>query len=264
LREKGIFGMSDEELQSASAEAGPAEMVSTVEELRPKMKVAGTVRRLELYGAIIELAPGVNAILHISKLGSKVNRIADALSVGDQVEVWVEKLDREKGQVTVTMLEPIAVEWSDLHEGMACTGRVTRLEPFGAFVDIGAEKEGLVHVSELSHDYVRHPSEVVKVGDEVEVKVLTFNKRKRRIDLSRKALLENPAAAPRPAVVQEPDPLEEEDEEMPTAMEMALRQAMGDRPGGHRRASRPKSQRRDYRRQQDDILDRTLRMGQEK
>ncbi|MBK9052128.1 MAG: S1 RNA-binding domain-containing protein [Chloroflexi bacterium] len=63
---------------------------------------------------------------------------------------------------------------------------------FGAFVDIGAEKEGLVHISELSHDYVKHPSEAVRVGDEVSVKVLNFSKRKRRINLSVKALLEKP------------------------------------------------------------------------
>ena len=113
-------------------------------------------------------------------------------NVGDEISVWIEDVDPDKGQVTVTMLEPLAVEWSDLKEGQAYTGKVTRLEKFGAFVDIGAEKEGLIHVSELSHDFVKHPSEVLKVDDEVQVKVLGFSKRKRRIDLSRKALLETP------------------------------------------------------------------------
>src|SRR5690606_39179127 len=101
-------------------------------------------------------------------------------------------IDQERGQFTVTMIEPIAVEWGDLAEGQSYTGKVTRLENFGVFVDIGAAKEGLVHISELSHNYVNHPSEVVTIGDEVAVQVLSFSKRKRRIDLSMKALMATP------------------------------------------------------------------------
>jgi predicted RNA-binding protein with RPS1 domain len=92
----------------------------------------------------------------------------------------------------------------------------------------------LVHISELSHDYVKHPSEVAKVGDEVEVQVLGFSKRKRRIDLSMKALMEKPepksrGRGGRSSRSQDIDlsQFEDEPEELPTAMELALRKAMG-------------------------------------
>ena len=126
------------------------------------------------------------------KRQEQVNRVSDVLKEGDEVMVWVEKVDPERQQIMLTMVPPLAVDWTDLQTDRPYAGKVTRLENFGAFVNIGAEREGLVHISELSHDYVKHPSEVVKVGDEVEVKVLGFNRRKRRIDLSMKALLEKP------------------------------------------------------------------------
>lgn len=68
------------------------------------------------------------------------------------------------------MREPLALEWREIAPDMVLHGKVVRLEAFGAFVELGAERPGLVHVSELSHNYVRVPSEVVKVGDEVDVK----------------------------------------------------------------------------------------------
>jgi len=171
------------------------------------------------------------------------------------------------------MIEPLAVEWNDLKTGQAYTGHITRLENFGAFIDIGAEREGLVHVSELSHDYIKHPSEAFKVGDEVQVQVLGFNRRKRRIDLSIKALQQR--AEPEVQVVVKDDGRvtaadvdeEEEDFEMPTAMELAMREAMGNDAinslgRGRRKQKGSKKQRRRERNrhQQDDILERTLHM----
>lgn len=254
------------ETQDAPAEAQPR----SLEDLKPKMRLTGKVARLELYGAFIDLGVGTNAILHISQLGKeKVNRVADVLQVGDEVSVWVDKVDPARGQVMVTMIEPLAVEWSDLKEGATYTGTVTRLEKFGAFVDIGAEKEGLVHISELSHDYVKHPSEVLKSGDEVQVKVLSFSKRKRRIDLSIKALIEQESPAPTADATSyrddEPDVYDEEEieEEMPTAMEIALRRAMGNDYKADRRkqlARKGRQQQRRMREEQEDIIARTLRM----
>jgi small subunit ribosomal protein S1 len=251
----------EEELAQNTEETAPASPTS-INDLKPKMKVTGKVTRLELYGAFIDLGVDVNAILHISKVDEKVNRISDAFKVGDEVSVWIEDVDPAKGQITVTMLEPLAVEWSDLQEGQVYTGTVTRLEKFGAFVNIGAEKEGLIHVSELSHDFVKHPSEVVKVDDEVEVKVLGFSKRKRRIDLSRKSLLEAPEAEITIAEIQEIEP--EEEDEVPTAMEFALRQAMGQsNRGKSTKAGRKRQQREKLRSVQDDLLSRTLRVTKE-
>lgn len=233
--------------------------------LKVKDLVEGTVSRLEIYGAFIDIGLEVPAILHVSKIGKRVNRVSDVFNIGDKVSVWVDSVDPEKEQITVSMIEPYAVDWSDLKVGQDYSGKVTRLEKFGAFVDIGAEKEGLIHISELSNDYVKHPSEVLSVDEEVEVKVIGFSKKKRRIDLSRKQLLESPQSE-----VPEVEELELEDDEpenMPTAMEIALRRAMEDPAVKGSLQSKGKSSSgrkgKSLRKQQDDILDRTLKMGRE-
>ncbi|MEZ4590259.1 MAG: S1 RNA-binding domain-containing protein [Chloroflexota bacterium] len=249
-----------ETMESAAPEVTP----TSINDLKPKMQLKGTVNRLELYGAFIDLGIGTNALIHISQLGKEhVNRVADVLNVGDEVSVWVDKVDPQREQIMVTMIAPLDVEWNELDKGQVYAGTVKRLENFGAFIDIGAEREGLVHISELSHNYVKHPSEVLTVGDEVQVQVLGFSKRKRRIDLSIKNLLEKPETAVSEATPTEVYEYEEEvEEEMPTAMEFALRQAMGDdlpmrskKQGGKKR--RKQSRNRD---QQEDILSRTLQV----
>ncbi|MGB4869763.1 MAG: S1 RNA-binding domain-containing protein [Candidatus Promineifilaceae bacterium] len=242
----------------------------SLDNLQPKMKLTGVVKRLELYGAFLDVGVGVDALIHISKLGTEhVNRVADVLKEGDEVSVWVDKLDKKRQQLMVTMIEPLSVEWRDLQEGQVYTGTVSRLETYGAFINIGAEREGLVHISELSHDYVKQPSEVVKVGVDVQVQVLGYSKRKRRIDLSVKSLMEKPEAQESVAAVveyrqemQQPD-FDIEEEDMPTAMEIALRRAMGDdfpTSSKKSRQSRNRRQRsRDKERErQEELLNRTL------
>lgn len=250
-----------EKKQGAGVEATHTPSPESISELKRKMQLKGTVARLELYGAFIDIGIGTNAILHISKLPERVNRISDVLSVGDKVTVWVLNVDRNKGQVTVTMLEPLAVDWGDLKIGQVYSGRVTRLERFGAFVDIGAEKEGLVHISELSHDFIKQPSDAIKVGQDTDVQVLGFSKRKRRIDLSRKALLNTPEQEVEEIV----EEVEEEEEELPTAMEIALRQAMTSPPveASLSAAEKDLSGTDKVRAEQDDIMSRTLKLGQE-
>lgn len=271
-------------------EAAPA----TIADLAPKMQLKGTVKRLELYGAFIDLGLDATGLIHISKLGGEqVNRVSDVLKEGDEVTVWVEKVDPERQQVMLTMVPPLAVDWNELKTDQVYDGKVTRLETFGAFVSIGAEREGLVHISELSHNYVKHPSEVVKVGDDVQVKVLGFNRRKRRIDLSMKALTEKPemeAMAPQSRQSGSPggprqsggggkrrnnreryepevyEIADEDVEEIPTAMEIAMRRALGndavaamktEQQGGRKSK---KAHREDQRRLQEELLKRTLTM----
>jgi ribosomal protein S1 len=277
--------MSEESMEAtADAPMTPAPTIESLDKLKPKMRVSGKVERLELYGAFIDIGVGVNALIHISKLGAEqVNRVSDVLNVGDEVTVWVERVDRQRNQIMVSMVEPLAVDWNDLKNGQVYTGKVSRLEDFGAFVDIGAEREGLVHISELSHEFVKHPSEMLKVGGEIEVQVLGFSKRKRRIDLSIKALQDKPEIETRapagPAEAQnrpsrrrsereehsvsfELDELEAE--EMPTAMEIAMRRAMGDDlPERGKGSGRKRRRQEKQRSQQEDILSRTLQLQQE-
>ena len=281
-----------------TTEAAP----TSIADLAPKMQLTGTVKRLELYGAFIDLGLDATGLIHISKLGSEqVNRVSDVLKEGDEVTVWVERVDAERQQVMLTMVPPLAVDWTELKTDQIYEGKVTRLETFGAFISIGAEREGLVHISELSHNYVKHPSEVVNIGDEVQVKVLGFNRRKRRIDLSMKALTEKPEVEPAAASERRSgggrfsgnqgnqggqgnqgrrprrerfDPeeyqiVEDETEEVPTAMEIAMRRALGndaisavktEQRGGRKSK---KAQREDQRRVQEDLLKRTLTMQSE-
>ena len=257
---------------------------TSLADLSPKMQLTGTVKRLELYGAFIDIGFDATGLIHISKIGGEqVNRVSDVLKEGDEVTVWVEKVDPERQQVMLTMVPPLAVDWTELKSDQVYDGKVTRLETFGAFVSIGAEREGLVHISELSHNYVKHPSEVVNVGDEVQVKVLGFNRRKRRIDLSMKALTEKPEAEPmtsqprqsgggkrRPSRERyEPEVyeiIEDETEEVPTAMEIAMRRALGNDTISavktEQRTGRKgkKAQQEEKRRMQEDLLKRTLTM----
>lgn len=191
-----------------------------------KDKLTGTVVKTMLAGAVIDLGLDATGILHISQIQEEpVNRVEDVLQVGQTVDVWVKRVFPKKNRIELTMIEPLPLEWREIKEGMVVSGKVTRLEKYGAFVEIGAERPGLVHISELAHGYIRTPEDAIKVGEEVEVKVLSINRRRKQIKLSMKALMENPAEAAKK--VQAPEPVEKTPEQpVPTAMEMALRQAM--------------------------------------
>ena len=244
------------ETMEATIEAVDAPPTS-IQDLVRKTKLTAKVKRVELYGAFIDIGVGVDAILHVSQIvGGK--RIKDVLKAGDEITVYVDKVDVDSKKIMVSMIEPLAVEWRDLAEGNVYTGKVVRHENFGAFIDIGAEKEGLVHISEISHDYIRHPSQAIAVGEEVQVKVLSYSRKKRRINLSIKALL----AAPEKEVsdfIEEVFDLDEEiEEDVPTAMEYAIRRAMGPDAGSPKSRKKGKKSRKRRRKHQDDIIGRTL------
>jgi predicted RNA-binding protein with RPS1 domain len=130
---------------------------------------------------------------------------------------------------------------------MIVNGKVTRIEKFGVFIEIGAERPGLAHISELTHGYIRTPDEVVKVGDEVDVKVLEVNRRKKQIKLSLKELQVEP---------KQEEEEEQQNEPLPTAMEFALRRAMEDT--GEEDESSPQSSQDKQNQEIDEIMARTL------
>jgi small subunit ribosomal protein S1 len=194
----------------------------TIDDLEPKMKVAGKVLKTSLAGAIVDIGVGFPGVIHISKISKdSVSRVADVLKKGQEIEVWVQRVDPEAKKIELTMLEPLGMDWQDIKPDMELTGVVTRIEKYGVFVDIEAERPGLVHISEMAHGYVRTPTDIVQKGQEVSVKVLKVNRRKKQIKLSMKALEDPPVNE----YVME-DHQEEKKEETPTAFEAAIRKAM--------------------------------------
>jgi small subunit ribosomal protein S1 len=229
---------------------------TTIDEITPKMQLKGVVKKIDLYGALVDVGVGRLGLLHISQLSEgHVKNVTDILNEGDEVTVWVLDVDKQKGRMNLTMLKPPAVTWNELQPDAVFTGKVVRVEKFGAFVDIGAERPGLVHVSELAQGYVGDPSDVVSVGDEIEVKVIGVNRRKKQIDLSVRAL----NAATKAAVMQE-----QEEDDLPTAMELALREAMEgtgmEMPSRSKKSRKRKKNRR--RRDREEIFSRTLQQHQ--
>lgn len=157
---------------------------TSINDLKPKMQLEGTITRTELYGAFVNIGVERDGMIHISRLAPKrVKKVTDKVQPGDKVKVWVVDVNPEEGRIGLTMVEPAEVDWSELAEGQIRKGRVVRMERYGAFVDLGAERPGLLHVREMGR-YVRNPSEVVKENDEIEVRILKLDRRKRQIDLT--------------------------------------------------------------------------------
>jgi predicted RNA-binding protein with RPS1 domain len=241
--------------------------ISGIVDVQRKMHFTGSVVKTTLAGAVVNIGLDTPGVLHISQLKKEpVNRVEDVVQVGQTVDVWVRRVEPKKGRIELTMIEPLALEWRDIEKDLVVTGKVVRIEKWGVFVDIGAERPGLVHVSEITHEYIRDPRDVVKEGDEVEAKVLGVNRRKKQIKLSMKALEEKPVKAPRPstpakgkekvaAVVQEP---EEKEEVVPTAMEMALREAMQRNKTEQKEETRSKRKPNSADEEMEQILSRTL------
>jgi small subunit ribosomal protein S1 len=207
---------------------------NSLEELKRKTHFTGKIVKITLAGAIVDIGSSVPGVIHISQIQKdSVNRIEDVLQVGQPVDVWVRRVYPSKQRIELTMIKPLDLEWREIKKDMVVKGKVNRLESWGVFVDIGAERPGLVHISELTHDYIRTPGEVVNEGDEVEVKVLDINRQKKQIKLSMKALEIIPAKPVKSSPKESKETKEtketaepEKEQPIPTAMEMALRQAM--------------------------------------
>ncbi len=155
--------------------------------LEPKTKLSGKILKTTLAGALVDIGQSLPGVIHISQLQTEaVNKVEDVVKEGQSVDVWVRRV--KKDRIELTMIEPLAYEWKEIQPDLIVKGKVVRLETYGAFVDFGAERPGLINVSELTHGYVKTASEVLKEGEEIEAKVLDVDRRKRQIRLSMKAL----------------------------------------------------------------------------
>ena len=159
----------------------------------------GTVRSLQDYGAFVDLG-GVDGLLHVSQLSwQRVKHPSEVLTVGQPIKVKIKKIDHETGKISLAFRDLTENPWTTASQKYPVTstheGTVTKIMDFGAFVELEPVIEGLVHISELSHGRVWRASDVVSVGQEVEVKVLSVDTEQQRISLSMKALLARPEPA---------------------------------------------------------------------
>jgi small subunit ribosomal protein S1 len=169
----------------------PVDIVAPATELKPKTRLTGKVVKTTLAGAIVDIGQAVPGIIHISQLqADPVKKVDEILQVGQSIDVWVRRAKADR--IELTMIEPLGLDWKEIKPEMVIKGKVVRLETYGAFVEIGAERPGLVHISEMAHGYVKTPQEVVKEGDEIDVMILDVDRKKKQIRLSIKATLPKP------------------------------------------------------------------------
>jgi predicted RNA-binding protein with RPS1 domain len=182
---------AENEAESASESEGA---------IKQKTHFTGTVTKVGLAGALVDIGVEKPGMMHISQIvaptDEPIKRVGDVLQVGQSIDVWVKRV--KDGRVELTMVKPLDLDWRDIKKGMNVKGKVVRLEKFGAFVEIGAERPGLIHISEMAHGYVRQPTDVVNEGDDVEAQVIDVNRKKRQIKLSIKALLPEPVKEEEP------------------------------------------------------------------
>ena len=159
--------------------------------------VKGTVKNITDYGAFIDLG-GVDGLLHITDMSwGRLKNPAELIEAGQELELKVLKYDNEKERVSLGLKQLSEDPWNTVKENYPVdtklNGKVVSLADYGVFVELSDGVEGLIHVNEMSWTKkIKHPSQMVKVGDEVEVKVLEIDTENRRISLSLKALEENP------------------------------------------------------------------------
>ncbi|MBL8999855.1 MAG: 30S ribosomal protein S1 [Phycisphaerae bacterium] len=172
-------------------EVNPWELVG--EKYPPGTMIEGKVRNLANYGAFVEIEPGIDGLLHISDMSwtKKVTHPNEIVKKGDTVKCVVLEVDRDKQRISLGMKQLHEDPW--LHAipehykpGMVVRGAVTKITNFGVFVELEAELEGLLHISELADHKVENPQDVVKPGDEVDVKILRVDRADRKIGLSLK------------------------------------------------------------------------------
>lgn len=155
------------------------------------MILPGTVSSIVDFGAFVDLG-GIDGLVHISELSwSHVNHPSEVVAVGDRVEVQVLDVDMSRERISLGLKQTQDDPWKQLVKefqiGTIMDGKVTKIVPFGAFVEIGANVEGLVHISEMARGHVEKPEDVVNVGDEIKIKIMDVDMDRRRISLSIRA-----------------------------------------------------------------------------
>ncbi len=205
------------------------ERESIREELMKTMQVGqtltGRVKTLKEFGAFIDLG-GMDGFLHVGQISwVRIKHPNEILAEGQSVEVKVLTIDPETGKISLGMRQLSGNPWMNAEnkyaKGMNASGRVTRVEPFGAFIELEPGIEGLIHISELDHKRVKRVEDILNVGQTVEVQILEVEPSRKRVSLSMKALKVNPEAERIAA-----------EQELPAGGELYERKRRGDLKGG--------------------------------
>jgi small subunit ribosomal protein S1 len=159
----------------------------------PGALVKGRVRNLTNYGAFVEIEEGIDGLLHVSDMSwtRKIGHPSEVVEKGQEVECKVVSVDQERRRIALGLKQMDQDPWeTDIpnryQPGQRVTGKVTKITNFGVFVGLEDGLEGLLHISELADHKVENPEDVVKVGEEIEVKILRVDSDERKIGLSRK------------------------------------------------------------------------------
>ncbi len=155
--------------------------------------VKGTVRNMTAYGAFVELEDGIDGMIHVSDMSwtRKINHPSEMLKKGEEIEAAVIEIDKDNQRISLGLKQLESDPWRDIDEkykiGDLVQGKVTKLASFGAFVQLQDDIDGLVHISQISEDHVAKVKDVIKIGQDVEARVIKVDKVERRIGLSIKA-----------------------------------------------------------------------------
>ena len=196
------------------------ERAEVLGKLTQGMRLKGVVSSIVDFGAFVDLG-GIDGLVHISELSwSHINHPSEVVSVGQEVEVEVLEVDMSRERISLGLKQTTEDPWRALVQSYpvdsVIEGKVTKLVPFGIFVELGDDIEGLVHISEMATKHVEIPSQVCTVGDTVQVKVMEIDMERRRISLSMKAAAEqlgveiDVAELDKPGAKDEEDPAEED------------------------------------------------------
>ena len=184
-REKGKLILTRRKIMEEETSMKREEILNSLE---VGSTITGTVKRLTDFGAFVDVG-GIDGLVHISELSwERIGHPREILQVGDDVEVKVLEVIPEKERISLSIRKTQPDPWTkaieDLKSDQVINGRVTRLTNFGAFIEIKPGVEGLAHISQLADYHVKHPSEILSEGEEVEVKVLEVKPKAKRISLS--------------------------------------------------------------------------------
>jgi small subunit ribosomal protein S1 len=198
-REKNKVILSQKDVLDEEYEANKKNIMSG---LSVGQVLDGTVQRLTQFGAFIDIG-GIDGLVHVSEMAwHHVEKPSDVVKEGDKVRVQVLKLDPANERISLSIKATLPGPWEQVDNqfeiGQIVTGTVKRLVTFGAFVEIAPGVEGLVHISQISHSHIGTPHEVLKEGQEVQVKILDINLAEKRVSLSIKETEEAPAQPSKP------------------------------------------------------------------